>query len=93
MKFAKTLLLLGCSQILLLSAGMNAQQAATSSTAAVVPQLVSFSGKATDAQGKPIAGIAGITFAIYQDQGPWWVPESAIYKTLTRLRWGRGHCG
>jgi hypothetical protein len=38
------------------------------SATAIVPQLVSFSGNATDAQGKPIAGIAGITFAIYNSQ-------------------------
>jgi hypothetical protein len=29
---------------------------------------VNFSGRATDAQGKAIAGVAGITFAIYKDQ-------------------------
>jgi hypothetical protein len=27
---------------------------------------VNFSGKAVDAQGKTISGIAGVTFAIYQ---------------------------
>jgi hypothetical protein len=32
----------------------------------VVPQLVNFSGKAVDAQGKTISGIAGVTVAIYQ---------------------------
>jgi hypothetical protein len=29
---------------------------------------VNFSGKATDAQGKSVSGIAGATFAIYKDQ-------------------------
>jgi hypothetical protein len=57
-KFAKTRLLLCCTHVLLLATALNAQQAATSSTTAVVPQLVNYSGKATDAQGKPIAGIA-----------------------------------
>jgi hypothetical protein len=33
-----------------------------------VPQLVSFSGNATDAQAKPTAGIAGVAFAIYNAQ-------------------------
>jgi len=46
---------------------LNGQQAATA-TAAIVPQLVSYSGKATDELGKPVVGIAGVTFAIYQDQ-------------------------
>jgi hypothetical protein len=44
-----------------------AQQGATTSSA-TVPRLVNFSGKTGDAQGKPIAGIAGVTFAIYKDQ-------------------------
>jgi hypothetical protein len=35
---------------------------------AVVPPLVSFSGKAADPQGKPITGIAGVTVAVYKDQ-------------------------
>jgi hypothetical protein len=30
--------------------------------------LVNFSGKAADAQGKAISGVAGVTFAIYKDQ-------------------------
>jgi hypothetical protein len=44
-----------------------AQQGATSSSV-TVPRLVNFSGKATDAQGKSVSGIAGATFAIYRDQ-------------------------
>jgi len=74
-------LLLCCTQILLLAAAMNAQQAATSSTTTVVPQLVNFSGKATDAQGKPVSGIAGITFSIYKDQyegAPLWMETQNI---------------
>ena len=50
-------------------------------TAAAVPQLVSYSGKATDSQGKPINGITGITFAIYKDQyegAPLWVETQNI---------------
>ena len=42
------------------------QRTTTSST--VVPQLVNYSGKATDGQGKPISGITGITFSIYKEQ-------------------------
>jgi hypothetical protein len=48
--------------------GMNAQQASRSELAAAVPRLVSFSGKAVDAQGKTITGIAGVSFAIYAEQ-------------------------
>jgi trimeric autotransporter adhesin len=38
------------------------------SAAAVVPHLVSYSGRAADPQGKPVVGIAGITFSIYKEQ-------------------------
>jgi hypothetical protein len=44
------------------------QQQTSPASAAVVPQLVNFSGKAVDAQGKTISGIAGVTFSIYKDQ-------------------------
>lgn len=47
----------------------QAQEAATSDSASVsVPRMVRFNGTAVDAQGKPISGIAGITFSIYKDQ-------------------------
>jgi hypothetical protein len=52
------------------------KQAPTGASSAPVPQLVNYSGKATDAQGGPIAGIAGITFSIYKDQydgAPLWM--------------------
>jgi trimeric autotransporter adhesin len=64
MQFAKSLFLY-CTLILLVCIAVSAQQAAT---ATVVPRLVNFSDKATDALGKPITGIAGITFSIYNEQ-------------------------
>src|ERR1700680_440271 len=57
-----------------------AQQGATTSSA-TVPRLVNFSGKAADAQGKAIAGIAGVAFAIYKDQyegAPLWLRSQEI---------------
>ena len=56
------------------------QQPATAPSG-VVPQLVNFSGKAVDAQGKTIAGIAGVTFAIYKDQyegAPLWMETQNV---------------
>jgi hypothetical protein len=56
------------------------QQPATGPSG-VVPQLVNFSGKAVDAQGKTIAGIAGVTFAIYKDQyegAPLWMETQNV---------------
>jgi hypothetical protein len=60
---------------------LSAQQDAPAQTLSVVPRLVNFAGKATDAQGKPITGIAGITFSIYQDQSegaPLWMETQNI---------------
>ena len=53
--------------ILMMPCFSSAQQVVASPTP-VVPRLVNFSGKAADAQGKAIFGIAGVTFAIYKDQ-------------------------
>src|SRR5450755_2923517 len=61
---------------------LNAQQPVPSATsAAVVPRLVSFSGKAVDAQGKPLSGIAGVTFTIYKGQSdgaPLWMETQNV---------------
>ncbi len=60
---------------------LNAQQPLHAPTAAVVPQLVNFSGTAVDAQGKPLSGINGITFSIYKDQtggSPLWMETQNI---------------
>jgi hypothetical protein len=66
-------MLLAISMFCCLSA---AQQGATTSSSLTVPRLVNFTGKAADAQGKAIFGIAGVTFAIYKDQyegAPLWL--------------------
>jgi hypothetical protein len=72
-----------CTLILFVCAAMNAQQAAASTTA-IVPRLINFTGTATDGQGKPIAGIAGITFSIYKDQyegAPLWMETQNVNAT------------
>jgi hypothetical protein len=74
MQFAKKLLLC-CTLSLLAVATMNAQETA------IVPRLVNFSGKASDDEGKPVTGIVGITFAIYnQQQGgmPLWMETQNV---------------
>ncbi|MGB7584139.1 MAG: hypothetical protein WBM11_04770, partial [Terriglobales bacterium] len=67
---------------LMLSVGYgqaSAQQTASTlanPASAVVPRLVNFSGRALDDQGKPIAGVVGISFAIYSvqyDGTPLWL--------------------
>ena len=61
---------------LLMIACMLPLMAQNNGTGAVVPRLVNYSGKALDAQGKPLPGVAGVTFAIYKDQyegSPLWL--------------------
>jgi len=62
---------------------LSAQQTPSSAagTGASVPRLVSYSGRLTDAQGKPLPGIAGVTFAIYKDQeggAPVWLETQNV---------------
>ena len=60
---------------------LSGQQGASVQTASVVPQLVNYSGKALDSAGKPVAGIAGATFAIYAEQSggaPLWMETQNI---------------
>jgi trimeric autotransporter adhesin len=47
----------------------------------LVPSLIRFSGAITDMQGKPLAGMAGVTFAIYQNQtggAPLWLETQNV---------------
>src|SRR5260370_40388431 len=80
MTFAQCLLNT-CLGSLLFCSLLNAQPSASSQLSAAVPRLVNFSGRAADAQGKPISGIAGVTFAIYKDQyegAPLWLETQNI---------------
>ena len=73
----------GLLSVLVLSLCCALSSAQTSSTEVptVVPQLVNYAGKAVDAQGKPVSGIAGITFSIYKDQyegAPLWMETQNV---------------
>jgi hypothetical protein len=76
-----SLLTLSIGGILLLGSLLSAQQSAVStSAAAVVPRLVNFSGKAID-QGKAVAGVSGITFAIHNEESdgpPLWLETQNV---------------
>jgi hypothetical protein len=65
-------LCIGCVVFGLLSlccvAPVLAQQTSVSEANAVVPSLVSFSGVLTDINGKPLSGLVGVTFSLYQEQ-------------------------
>jgi hypothetical protein len=76
---ARKLLITSLATVLL-SGFLNAQQS-VSLPSTVVPRLVNFSGRAVDAQGKTIIGIAGVTFAIYADQSggtPLWMETQNV---------------
>ena len=69
-KIGLSLIAVFCSFAL---AGM-AQQASSSepstissTNSAVVPRLVNYSGVLTDVNGKPLTGVVGVTFTLYQD--------------------------
>ena len=79
MQFVRKLFL-GCS-VVLISVAMKAQNTVASSSSAVVPRLVNFSGKATNDQGKTVTGIVGITFSIYSAQqggAPLWMETQSV---------------
>jgi len=44
------------------------QTAVVSTTSAIVPPLVKFSGVLSDLNGRPLSGTVGVTFALYKDQ-------------------------
>jgi hypothetical protein len=61
-----------------------AQQSMT--TNAVVPNLVNFSGMLTAVKGKPLTGIVGVTFHLYQDQhggAPLWLETQYVQPDAT----------
>jgi hypothetical protein len=48
----------------------------TTAAAGGVSRLVNYSGRASDVHGKPVSGVAGVTFAIYKEQeggSPLWI--------------------
>jgi hypothetical protein len=62
---------------------MAAQTAATpaSSSVAVVPNLINYSGVLTDLNGKPLSGVQGVTFLLYSSQdsvSPLWMETQNV---------------
>jgi hypothetical protein len=69
-----------CLVLLIVALSAVAQQAATSSDA-VVPPLINFSGTLTDINGKPLTSIVGVTFSLYNDQqaaSPLWMETQNV---------------
>jgi hypothetical protein len=58
-----------------------AQQSAGGANNAAVPPLVNFSSVVTDANGKPLSGVVGVTFLLYKDQdggAPLWMETQNV---------------
>lgn len=68
-----------CLLLITCTLSLTAQNSTSAGDA--VPHLVNYSGKALDAAGKPLAGIAGVTFAIYKVQSegsPLWLETQNV---------------
>jgi hypothetical protein len=64
----KLLRALAITMLLCVSLASQAQQAAVTNTNGLVPPLFNFSGVLTDGNGKPLTGIVGVMFYLYQEQ-------------------------
>jgi hypothetical protein len=74
------------TMLLLCSLFSEAQQSVTTTTDAIVPPLVNFSGAITDVNGKPITAIVGVTFSLYneqQDGAPLWLETQNVKPNST----------
>jgi hypothetical protein len=82
MKTQKSIALLLIALLLPFAVAFYASaQVSDAQSSAVVPRLVNFSGKAVDAQGKAISGIAGVTLSIYKEQSggaPLWMETQNV---------------
>jgi hypothetical protein len=62
--------------ILLVCCALSQAQQAVSTNNSLIPALVNFSGVLTDVNGKPLTGVVGVTFYLYQEQqggSPLWI--------------------
>jgi hypothetical protein len=74
---------IGCVMVGFLSLvlPMAAQTAGSSPASAQVPPLVNFSGVLADVNGKPLTGVVGVTFSLYQEQqggSPLWLETQNV---------------
>jgi hypothetical protein len=65
---------------------LSAQQPVLTTTNAIVPPLVNFSGVLTDVNGEPLTGTIGVTFSLYKDQqggAPLWLETQNVKPNTT----------
>jgi hypothetical protein len=79
--FCAGLLLFVCSPTM-----VGQQSPLTATSAAVVPQVVNFSGVLTDLNGKPLTNITGVTFLLYKEEhggAPLWLETQNVQPDKT----------
>jgi len=72
--------------VLLCGSLVQAQQSMATATDVMVPPLVNFSGVITDVNGKPLAGVVGVTFYLYKEQqggAPLWLETQNVKPNST----------
>jgi hypothetical protein len=79
---------IGCVMAAFLSLvlAMAAQTAGSSPASAQVPLLMNFSGVLADINGKPLTGLVGVTFSLYQEQqggSPLWLETQNVQASKT----------
>jgi hypothetical protein len=80
-----------CVVLGFLSLVLSLAAQSSSPTVAQVPPLIQFSNVATDGNGKPLTGVIGITFSLYQEQqggSPLWLEtqQAEVRETRETLR-------
>jgi hypothetical protein len=77
----KRALCLGIIAVLCFPSAFAQQSSSVTSSTAVVPSLINFSGTLTDLNGKPLTGTVGVTFYLYKDEqggAPLWLETQNV---------------
>jgi hypothetical protein len=88
MRFTKSLLC--CFVLISLFCTLNAQQAAPAAGNAVVPPVIKYNGALTDVDNKPLTGIVGVTFSLYQEAQDAWANAHRIPVEVEKAQADRG---
>jgi len=76
-----TRLIVACLAALLLWCGSISAQAQEAPVEATVPRVIQFSGVLRDSAGQPLAGVQGVSFALYREQeggSPLWIETQNV---------------
>jgi len=82
----KRALCFGIIAVLCFPSAFAQQSSSVTSSTAVVPSLINFSGTLTDLNGKPLTGTVGVTFYLYKDEqggAPLWLETQNVQPDRT----------